>query len=127
MFLLLYTATRQAIDHIEYWSDRFTSEHGYKSLQVKVLCPIEPEYSLTNDSDPEISRLLSIDKYYDKRASDKHIAVGGTDDARLGFAACALPIVLAHNSPNNSIYMLWGPENYSPFGLFPRISRHREF
>lgn len=127
VFLLLYTATRQAIDHIEYWSDRFTSEHGYKSLQVKVLCPIEPEYSLTNDTDQEIIDFLNIEKYYDTRASDKHIAVGGTEDARLGFAACALPIVLAHNSPNNSIYMLWGPENFSPFGLFPRISRHREF
>jgi hypothetical protein len=127
VFLLLYTATRQAIDHIEYWSERFTSEHGYKSVQVKVLFPIEPEYSLANDPDPDISGLLSIDKYYDTRASDKHIAVGGTQDARLGFAACALPIVLAHNSPNNSIYMFWGPENYTPFGLFPRVSRHREF
>lgn len=127
VFLLLYTATRQAIDHIEYWSERFTSEKGYKSVQVKVLCPIEPEYSLVNEQDPEISRLLKMDKYYDVRATDKHILVGGTVDARMGFAGCALPVVLSHNSPNNSIYMLWGPENYAPFGLFPRVSRHREF
>lgn len=127
VFLLLYTATRQAIDHIEYWSERFTSENGYKSVQVKVLFPIEAEYSLANDSDSDIAGLLAIEKYYDSRASDKHIEVGGTLDARLGFAACALPIVLSHNSPNNSIYIFWGPENYSPFGLFPRVSRHREF
>ncbi|HDS0921136.1 TPA: hypothetical protein QEM85_005125 [Pseudomonas putida] len=127
VFLLLYTATRQAIDHIEYWSERFTSEHGFKPVQVKVLCPIEPEYSLAADVDPDISGLLKIEKYYDPRASDKHIKVGGTEDARMGFAACALPVVLSHNSPNNSIYILWGPENYKPFGLFPRVSRHREF
>lgn len=127
VFLLLYTATRQAIDHIEYWSERFTSENGYKPLQVRVLCPIEPEISLKHESDTEILALLEKTEYYDSKATDKHIAVGGTEDARLGFAGCALPVVLSHNSPNNSIYMLWGPESFNPFGLFPRVSRHREF
>jgi hypothetical protein len=127
VFLLLYTATRQAIDHIEYWSERFTSENGYKPLQVKVLCPLEPAVSLKEERDPEIAQLLRKTQYYDARASDKHIAVGGTSDARMGFAECALPVVLSHNTPNNSIYMLWGPEAFKPFGLFPRMSRHREF
>lgn len=127
VFLLLYTATRQAIDHIEYWSERFTSEKGYKPLQVRVLCPIEPEISLKREPDTKIRALLEKTNYYDTRATDKHIEVGGTSDARMGFAGCALPVVLSHNSPNNSIYMLWGPESYKPFGLFPRVSRHREF
>lgn len=127
VFLLLYTATRQAIDHIEYWSERFTSENGYKPLQLRVICPIEPEVSLKNESDSKIKDFLSKKKYYDEKATDKHIAIGGSDDARMGFADCALPVVLAHNCPNNSIYLLWGPESYEPFGLFPRVSRHREF
>jgi len=91
------------------------------------LCPIEPEVSLTNETDAIIKDFLSKMDYYDNHASDKHIAVGGTQDARLGFAGCALPLVLAHNTPNNSIYLLWGPQSYRPFGLFPRVSRHREF
>lgn len=127
VFLLLYTATRQAIDHIEYWAERFTTEFGYKPLQVRVLCPIEEKISLKHETDSEIRDFLSNESYYDKQASDKHIGIGGTNDARMGFASCALPVVLSHNSPNNSIYLLWGPENYSPFGLFPRVSRHREF
>lgn len=127
VFLLLYSATRQAIDHIEYWSERFTSENGFKPLQVRVLCPIEPEISFKHESDDSIRALLAKTEYYDEKASDKHIAVGGTNDARMGFANCALPVVLSHNSPNNSIYLLWGPESYKPFGLFPRVSRHREF
>lgn len=127
VFLLLYTATRQAIDHIEYWSERFTSEYGYKPLQVKVLCPVEEDVSLKHETDSDLKKLLQKDQYYDDRASDKHIEVGGTKDARMGFADCALPVVLSHNSPNNSIYLLWGPESFSPFGLFPRVSRHREF
>lgn len=127
IYLLLYAATRQAIDHIEYWSERFTSENGYKPLQIKVLCPIEPEVALTYKIDSRSSLFLNNPAYYDNRATDKHIAVGGTDDARMGFAGCALPLVLFHNTPNNSIYLLWGPESFKPFGLFPRVSRHREF
>jgi hypothetical protein len=127
VFLLLYAATRQAMDHIEYWSDRFTSEHRYKPLQIRVLCPIGQEASLTHKPDSDLAAFLNKSEYYDQRATDKHIAVGGTDDARLGFAGCALPLVLSHNTPNNSIYLLWGPESFKPFGLFPRVSRHREF
>lgn len=127
VYLLLYVATRQAIDHIEYWSDLFTAAKGYKPLQVRVLCPIEQEASLKQSFDESINSFLSEADYYDNKATDKHIGVGGTTDARLGFANCALPVVLAHNTPNNSIYLLWGPEGFTPFGLFPRVSRHREF
>ena len=127
VFLMLYTATRQAIDHIEYWSERFTTDHGYKPLQVRVLCPIEPEVSLTRNASSELRTLLSNPKYRDDGVVDKHFRVGGTEDASLGFAGCALPVVLGHNTPNNSVYLLWGPEQFKTHGLFPRVSRHREF
>jgi hypothetical protein len=127
VYLLLYVATRQAIDHIEYWSERFTSDNGYKPLQVRVLCPIEPETSLTKTRSSAIDALLSHPDYTEAKAADKHFLVGGTNDPRLGFAGCALPVVLSHNTPNNSVYMLWGPEHYEFSGLFPRVSRHREF
>jgi hypothetical protein len=127
VFLLLYTATRQAIDHIEYWAERFTTERGFKPLQVRVLCPIEPEASLSRNPAPEVKALISNPKYYTNDVVDKHFRVGGTDDAALGFAACALPVVLGHNTPNNSVYLLWGPQQFHPHGLFPRVSRHREF
>lgn len=127
VFLLLYTATRQAIDHIEYWSERFTTDHGFKPLQVRVLCPIEPEVALTRNASPELQALLANPAYSNKGVVDKHFLVGGTDDASLGFAGCALPVVLGHNTPNNSVFLLWGPEQFKPHGLFPRVSRHREF
>jgi hypothetical protein len=127
VFLLLYVATRQAIDHIEYWCERFTSENGYKPLQMRVLCILERETALTKSTTGAVATLLNKQQYFDQRvAQDRHIAVGGTD-GRLGFAGCALPVVLSHNTPNNSIYLLWGPEHYTFFGLFPRVSRHREF
>lgn len=127
VYLLLYVATQQAVDHIEYWAEQFTSENGYKPLQIKVLFLLEPQISLYHNPDTKISSLINNNKYYDEKASDRHMSIGGTEDARWGFAGCGLPVVLSHNTPNNSIYMLWGPEPFSFRGLFPRISRHREF
>jgi len=127
VFLLLYVATRQAIEHIEYWAERFTSEHNYKPLQVRVLCPIEHDAAVTSQASGQLLALLDNARYVDQSVVDAHFRVGGTDDARFGFARCALPLALAHNTPNNSLYVLWGPENKSFFGLFPRVSRHREF
>lgn len=127
VFLMLYTATRQAIDHIEYWSERFTTDKGFKPLQVRVLCPIEPAVALSQSSDRALRALLDNPAYCDNRVVDKHFRVGGTEDPRLGFAGCALPVVLGHNTPNNSVFLLWGPEQCKPHGLFPRVSRHREF
>lgn len=127
VYLLLYLATRQAIDHIEYWAERFTADRGYKPLQLRVLSILERDVAITSSVDPLLASLTNRDKYYDEKAFDRHMAVGGSVDAKLGFASCALPLVLSHNTPNNSIYILWGPE-FSMFpGLFPRVSRHREF
>lgn len=124
--LLLYVATRQAIDHIEYWSEQYATEEGLKPLRLHVLHVIEKEVAINSRQESQIVSVLSNPKYYDERASDRHIAVGGTDTARFGFANCRLPLVLSHNTPNNSVYALWGPEEYNFFGLFPRVSRHRE-
>jgi hypothetical protein len=127
VFLVLYVATRQGLDHIEYWTDRFTAEFGYKPLQLRALSTLERDVALTQSPHAGLQQLIDGETYYDHRAFDRHMRVGGTEDARLGFAACALPVVLSHNTPNNSIYLLWGPENSDFTGLFPRVSRHREF
>jgi hypothetical protein len=126
VFLLLYVATRQAIDHIEYWADLFTSQKGYKPLQVRVLCTLERSMSLAIQRSDAATPLLTSDDYCDQSCADKHFQVGGTKDVRLGFAGCALPVVLNHNTPNNSVFILWGPESSAFAGLFPRVSRHRE-
>lgn len=125
VFLLLYIATQQAIDHIEYWGERFTTDNGHKPLQVRVLCPLERELTVTREVGSAVSLLAAKPAYYDHSVHDRHFEVGGTADARFGFAGCGLPVVLAHNTPNNSLYILWGFE-YSTFpGLFPRVSRHQ--
>jgi len=69
-----------------------------------------------------------VDKYYDPSIIDEHLNVGGTD-VRLGFGSCALPVVLEHNTPNNSVTLLWaetdGNDTHHPMRpLFRRRHRH---
>ena len=45
--------------------------------------------------------------YYDPALSTKHTKVGGADHLGLGYGGCALPLVLEHNTPNNSVALLW--------------------
>lgn len=68
-----------------------------------------------------------IQKYYDRSLEDRHTQVGG-QDVRLGFGGAALPLVLEHNTPNNSIALLWaetnGADGASMRPLFRRRQRH---
>lgn len=59
------------------------------------------------------------EKYYTEDFGDQH-----TGCVKFGFDNCGLPVVLHHNTPNNSIYLLWvrKSEDFSP--LFVRFERH---
>jgi len=69
--------------------------------------------------------------YYDHelfKRLEPHCKEAGQDDMKYGYADCALPLVLEHNTPNNSIPILWaetegklGPRMRS---LFLRRDRH---
>jgi hypothetical protein len=72
--------------------------------------------------------LKLVDKYYDPAIRTKPMTVGGTD-GRLGFNDCALPLVLEHNTPNNSVALLWaetpGEDGHPAMRpLFRRRQRH---
>jgi hypothetical protein len=69
-----------------------------------------------------------IAKYYDSSIESSHTQVGGAD-VRLGFGACALPLVLEHNTPNNSVALLWADTDgsngqHAMRPLFRRRQRH---
>ena len=64
-----------------------------------------------------------IETYYDPSAKDMHPEWGG--DVPYGYKECGLPLVLHHNTPNNSLFLLWAEDSAKVRPLFPRISRHR--
>ena len=45
--------------------------------------------------------------YYDPVLRTKHTDVGAVKHLGLGYGGCALPLVLEHNTPNNSVALLW--------------------
>jgi hypothetical protein len=84
-------------------------------------------------SQPGDALLLDLcDKYYDHalfKRLEKHCLEAEMDTMKLGYAFCALPVVLEHNTPNNSIPLLWaetaGAEgNHAMEPLFFRRDRH---
>lgn len=121
LVVVLYVATEQAIANIDAGAEIVRRKHG---IDTTVLCVqrIASNISLkASDSGPMID---VIKKYYDASLEDEHTKKGGSD-LKFGFAAGGLPLVLHHNTPNNSIFLLWveGSESVKP--LFPRVSRHR--
>ncbi len=69
-----------------------------------------------------------IQRYYDPILETDHMRLGG-EDGRLGFGKCALPLILEHNAPNNTVALLWaetegGAGVHAMRPLFRRRQRH---
>lgn len=134
LFVVMYLATTKAIERLKSEIENFIKSESPYLTFIKILEPLQklderiviPQPD--NDEDKDFDQLL--DKYYDDRLEDKYTETGG-DDMKHGYAECGLPLVLFHNCPNNSVYLLWGQTektNLRPGlrALFPRISRHSE-
>jgi hypothetical protein len=67
------------------------------------------------------------EEFFDGALADSH--KGRTP---LGYNECALPLVLEHNTPNNSLSLLWADTSNYPMStlhrhaLFPRYERHHK-
>jgi hypothetical protein len=121
IFILIYMATEQAIDHLR--AALSQQIPGVTRSHVETIQAVPAKIKLMRDGSTEFATL--IEKYYDPSVFDSHMQKGKTKDAKYGYADCGLPVVLHHNTPNNSIAILWFYEQCTPRGLFPRIQRHR--
>jgi hypothetical protein len=123
VIIILYVATKKAIDNLK---ERLLSFGlpDWPACEVGSVYPLSEKVRVNPTSEPKFDAILQ--KYYDPSIMDPHLAKGGPD-VIYGYGGCALPLVLAHNTPNNSLYLLWAnkPE-LRTCALFPRISRHRE-
>lgn len=70
-------------------------------------------------------------KYHDPHVDDAVKTDAASDSAALGFKDSRLPLVLSHNTPNNSVGILWENTSEEPKSarrltpLFPRHERHK--
>lgn len=124
VLVVLYIASEQAIRHIGEAVKKLKFAKG--TIELQVVFRLSEAARLDQDSEHELFELLGNPNYFDPKADDEHGAVGGTT-MQFGYADGRLPIVLSHNTPNNSVYLLWAEDVHNVLGLFPRVSRHRHF
>ncbi|OWJ56290.1 hypothetical protein BWU74_31490 [Paraburkholderia caledonica] len=83
-----------------------------------------PHDIVVNDKDPDVDLVALLQSWYDKDIADKHTG----DGIWFGYKQCGLPLVLEHNTPNNSVALLWATseEGATPQmkPLFARRKRH---
>jgi len=121
VILVLYMATETAQRVLSQGLYELCQPYGYDPKLV-IVQKFPENQRVIPGTLPEFDAL--IDAHYDSENETTSTALGGTD-LKYGFAGGALPLVLSHNTPNNSLGLLWaaGP-NMRP--LFPRITRHKD-
>lgn len=120
IFIILYLCSKQAKESIESNFDKLTEKYGHHP-ELVIMYELDEQYTIKETEN--IYSVCSKDEYYDKDLiEDKHTK----KDIKLGFSQCSLPLILEHNTPNNTIPLLWTYDYSEKFrGLFPRIPRHR--
>jgi hypothetical protein len=125
VILLLYLATDQALTHLRQASAATWGSKGIK-WSVDAVQVLSDTVRIRRTGSAPINSLINDARYYDESIHDVHMKKGGTSDSRYGYGDCGLPLVLHHNTPNNSIALLMSYEELGFRGLFPRIRRHAE-
>ena len=121
VLVMLYVATARAVKDLNAGVKQFEATVG-GTWHVRDVQRLPAELAIKRGDDPQLDGL--VDLTYSEEINDEHMAKGGTD-GRYGFADCGLPVVLSHNTPNNSLALLWA-DTAQGHALFPRVSRHRE-
>lgn len=121
VYVVIYIMTWKAIEYVqELITELWKSNHSI--CEVLPVMVLGDNLMLRREDSFEINSL--INNYYDPSIEDRNTRVGKTKDVKYGFADVGLPLVLSHNTPNDSIFLLMADNDIH--GLFPRISRHKE-
>lgn len=126
--IIFYIATEEAIQNIQNIINAFNDKNKFKiNFSINAVQIIDNKIKDSIIADEELINVISQSKYFDETIVDKHYKISGKiEKPYLGFNECALPLVLNHNTPNNSIPIIWFSEDKKIKGLFPRITRHKE-
>jgi hypothetical protein len=120
LLVVFYVATEQALANIEKGAEVLRRAHGI-DITVKCVQRIASDLCLQARHTEPVIELIK--KYYDHLAKEKHPEWGG--DVPFGYKDGGLPLIIHHNTPNNSIFILWAEDSETVLPLFPRVSRHR--
>jgi hypothetical protein len=115
--VILYVATAAAREHLSHT----LAASPLPAWEVRIVQEL-PNWVRVDTQDAAFAELC--ERYYDQWFTDEH-----KGRAALGYAGGALPVVLSHNTPNNSVCLLWADSTGEPGSLqrralFPRYERH---
>lgn len=128
-----FVAARDIASRVEKAHDSLTAEDWATSVHFTFGMTL-PE-DLPIDAVPgRFDKFVELTRTnYDPSIRTPHTDVGGVEHLGLGYGGCALPLVLEHNTPNNSVALLWAETDGGPSDgttmpsmrpLFRRRQRH---
>jgi len=125
-----YLASAKARDTIEDAVPKFQEAMPRFTCKTSYSWVLSAEPDVVMDpTKSDVDLIDWITKHYDPSIQTSHNCKDGKSIA-LGYKQCGLPIVLEHNTPNNSIALVWaaskegGEHPHIMRPLFPRVDRH---
>jgi hypothetical protein len=110
---IIYIATEESITYLTHLTKKLFKSDKY---DYKLDCIQYLQNDIKVNDKLEFFKL--IEEYYDPDIESDATRVGGSGDVKLGFSNCGLPLVMHHNTPNNSIALLWSYDHLKIRGLF---------
>lgn len=101
------TAAQNIKERICEVRDAFSSEGSPRAISASFGTILPDNLPISSDTERHQNFLRLTDIYYDPNIETKHTRVGGVQNLKLGYGGCALPLVLDHNTPNNTVALLW--------------------
>jgi hypothetical protein len=114
IFLCPLLTTEHALDRLNPLLTRLPEQFAH--MQILPGAVIDSKSAVVDTTTP-IGNLC--ERYYDESLADEH-----TGDIKFGYDGCGLPLVLHHNTPNNSLFLLWARRSKNLAPLFVRYERH---
>jgi len=124
VYVILYCATETAVKNIQNLGEEKFDKIPFTVIPIQI---IPDHIKFDENTEIDFAELVTNEKYGTENIIDDHQEEGNTDKPYLGFDGGALPLILYHNTPNNSLPILhrFDPRKTDFKGLFPRLSRHK--
>lgn len=126
--LVLFVSTEKALQYVAENAREYTREIGANEITVECIQIVQP---INWGENAQLKDLLTRNyEEYSKKCDctyvDEHFKVGEGKEPYLGFADGSFPLILYHNTPNNSLPVLWYSWDNMVNALFMRVTRHKE-
>lgn len=126
--LVLFVSTEKALQYVAENAGEYTQEIGANEITIECIQIVEP---INWEQNSQLKDLLTRNyKEYSEKSDctyvDEHFKVGEGQEPYLGFADGSFPLILYHNTPNNSLPVLWYSWGNMVNALFMRVTRHKE-